>query len=44
MKKLTAQVKGATGGLLVDRTYEDLLETGFISQSRATGKNIGIHD
>jgi len=38
LKKLTVQVKGAKGGLLVDRTYEDLLEAEFISESRATGK------
>jgi hypothetical protein len=38
LKKLAVQVKSVKVGMLVDRTYEDLMETEFVSESRATGK------
>jgi hypothetical protein len=38
VKKLTIQVKGARGGVLVERTYDDLLEVEFVSTNKTTGK------
>ena len=36
--KLSVQVKGAKGGMLVERTYQDLLELEFSSSSKGSGK------
>jgi hypothetical protein len=38
VKKLSVQVKGAKGGMLVEKTYEDLLELELSSSSRGSGK------
>ena len=38
VKKLSVQVKGARGGTLVERTYDDLLEAEFVSTAKTTGK------
>jgi hypothetical protein len=38
--KLVVKVKTAKGEMLADRTYEDLLETDFVSEHQATGKRV----
>ena len=38
VKKLSVQVKGAKGGLLVEKAYQDLLELEFTSSSKGSSK------
>ena len=38
--KLAVKVKTAKGEMLADRTYEDLLETDFVSANHATGRKV----
>lgn len=38
--KLTVKVKTAKGAMLADRTYEDLLETDFLTANQATGRKV----
>ena len=38
--KLAVKVKTAKGAMLADRTYQDLLETDFVSENHATGKRV----
>jgi hypothetical protein len=38
--KLAVKVNAAKGGILADRTYEDLIQTDFVSSNRATGKRV----
>jgi hypothetical protein len=40
--KLAIKVKTAKGGMLADRTYEDLLETDFMSENQLTGKRVNF--
>jgi len=42
LPKLAVKVKTAKGIMLADRTYEDLLETDFVSQNHATGKRVNF--
>jgi hypothetical protein len=38
--KLAVKVKTAKGAMLADRTYEDLLETDFLTANQATGRKV----
>ena len=38
--KLAIKVKTAKGAMLADRTYEDLLETDFLTANQATGRKV----
>src|SRR5215831_2512365 len=38
VRRLTVLVKGARGGMLVERAYDDLLEAEFVSTNKTTGK------
>jgi hypothetical protein len=38
--KLAVRVKTAKGAMLADRTYEDLLETDFLTANQATGRKV----
>jgi len=40
LPKLAVKVKTAKGGMLADRTYEDLLETDLVSENQLTGKRV----
>jgi hypothetical protein len=40
LPKLAVKVKTAKGEMLADRTYEDLLETDFVTANQATGRRV----
>jgi hypothetical protein len=40
--KLAVKVKTAKGEMLADRTYEDILETDFVSENHATGRRVNF--
>lgn len=40
LPKLAVKVKTAKGAILADRTYEDLLETDFLTANQATGRKV----
>jgi len=40
VSKLAVKVKTAKGAMLADRTYEDLLETDFLTANQATGRKV----